>query len=138
MLIVLRFFESELLNRFNKIWIGIVAGLYFIVFLNTVYWYFFPYPELAMIFQELRPYSKIIMDLIIIFIVAPMILGFVVIKRAYNNELSTEIPIPVILLMSTPVPLVAFLNNCFTGNLLFSLILLVFGVVFTVLTFKFR
>lgn len=135
---ILYFFENKTLNKFNKYLIGIVAVVYFLILLNTIYWYFFPFPLLATIFQDVRPYSFEIQEFIILFIAIPIIPGFFRVRGAYKNLRSKRVPIPVILMMSILIPLSAFLNNCFTGNLLFSIALLVYGIFFTVLAFRYR
>jgi len=136
--IILQFFENKTINKYNKYWISGVAVIYFLVIFNTLYWYFSPFPLLETVFQEFRQHSLIIQELIIIFIALPMIPGFIVVKKAYNKLRLKKVPIPAILMISTPIPLFAFVNNCLTGNFLLSMILLIYGVLFSLLAFRFR
>lgn len=131
-------FENKHLRRLGKYFIIVWSVLYFIVILNTIYWYFFPFPLLETIFQEFRQYSFQIQEIIILFIAFPIIPGYYGIRRKYKKVYHQKVPILLILLISTPIPLFAFVNNCFTGNLIFSLILLTYGVIFTILAFKYR
>jgi hypothetical protein len=135
---ILKFFENKNLNKFNQYWIVIVAILYCLIIFNTIYWYFFPYPDLNTIFQDFRPYSFEIIEIVVLFIAIPLIPGFYRVKGAYKNLRLKRVPIPVVLMFAIPIPLFAFVNNCFTGNLIFSMILLTYGVIFTILAFKYR
>lgn len=136
-LYTLYFFESEALNKYNKLWLLILVLIYLFVVLNTIYWYFFPHPVLYLIFFEIGPFSLIIQLGIILIIILGLIKGFYITKKAYNEERSKMVPILAVVLFSVPIPLLSFINN-FTGNFKFSFALIVFGVIYTILAFRFR
>lgn len=135
-LVSLYFFENETLNKYNIIWLLGLILIYFLVTFNTVYWYFFPHPLLYHIFEEVAPYALIFQIGLILFVIS-MTRGFFTVRMEYNEGRLKKVPIPAVCLFSVMIPILSFVNN-FTGNFLFSMGLLAFGVIFTVLAFKFR
>jgi hypothetical protein len=76
--------------------------------------------------------------IIVLFITIPLIPGYYRFRGAYQNLRLKNVPIPVVLMFSIPLPIFAFINSFFTDDLLFSTGLLIYGVLFAVLAFRFR
>lgn len=64
-----------------------------------------------------------------------LIPGFLMVKRDFK-EMSENIPIYLIILFSSVSPLLALINNFITGDYQFSMVLLVYGILFTILAFR--
>lgn len=90
--------------------------------------------------QEFSPYAFII-KIFMILIVFSLIPGFYMVRKAFKENISVEFKsrfIPIIAGFSAISPLMALLNDYFTGDFLFSIFLLVYGVIFTVMAFTLR
>lgn len=136
-LIELYFFEDETLNKYNPLWLLGLVLIYFLIIYNTVYWYFFPNPILCLIFEE-AAFTAWILQIMMILFSLRIIHEFIILRNEYHEERFKKIPIPVIIMFSVVIPILTFANNIFTANFLFSMILLIYGIIFTVLAYKFR
>lgn len=134
--IALYFFENEKLNKYNPLWILILIMTYILIIYTTVYWYFFPHPYLHLIFEEAASTAWILQILIILYALS-LIRGFITVRKEYHEERFKKVPIPLVVMSSIIIPLIAFVN-IFTGNFLLSMGLLVYGIIYTVAAFKFR
>jgi len=84
--------------------------------------------------QETLPYVMII-KIVLLLIALSMIPMFLVLKKNLGIAefpISKEMFITLILLMSAIIPIASLLNIFLTGDLLFSSILIIYGVVFTI------
>jgi len=111
--------------------------IYIIAIEETVQLFFSPNPEFDIIFQGFRQHTVTI-ELVIILMALSMIPAFFFIKRECNEVQLGKVPIQLILIFSTILPVLAFVNDYFTGDLLFSAALIVFGVIFIVVAYRFR
>jgi uncharacterized membrane protein len=96
--------------------------------------------SMSLISQEFLPYAGII-KILMGLIVFSLIPGFYIVRKAFKENISVEfknIFIALVVGFSAIPPLMALLNNYFTGDFLFSIFLLVYGVLFTIIAFILR
>lgn len=126
----------------NIIPITILALFYLVIIAKTVILYYsqlyFPdldyITQIHIINQQFLPYFgtiKILMAIIALILIP----GFLMVKRDFK-EMSENIPIYLIILFSSVSPLLALINNFITGDYQFSMVLLVYGILFTILAFR--
>lgn len=102
---------------------------------KTIWFIIFPDPR-STVFHNLMQYSLII-ELFFVVMVLSLIPIFISLRR-HTKENDKKISIDTILLLSLIAPILAFVNNYFTGNILFSIFLLTYGILFTIIAYKFR
>lgn len=108
--------------------------VYMSVINKTIILYYFPNPELNIIFYDFRQ-NAIIFEIIFTLMVFSAIPLFYFIRNESRKKLK-KVPILTIFLLSAFYPIFAFVNNYFTGNILISTIFLVSGILFTLIVFK--
>lgn len=124
--------------KLNKKFITVILALfYLIVIQRIIILYLFPdvgsNTSLSQLQQETLPYAVII-KIILLLVALNMIPLFLILKKKLgtgDRPVPKEMFIILILLLSVSIPTVALLNIFVTGDLLFSSILIIYGVVFT-------
>ena len=114
--------------------------VYLIVIKSTLSMFYSINPFFSFIAQNFSQYALII-ELIIVLIAFSIIPGFYVLRKAFKKESQLKIKetfISLIVALSVLPPMLAFLNNIFTGNLLFSAGLITYGIIFGAMALKFR
>ena len=121
----------------KKFLIVFLALFYLLVVQKIVTLYVFPTTNfniaLSQLNHEILPYA-IIIKIAMILIVLSVLVVFVVLKNNLRTNLSPippEMFIILILIFSAVIPAVALLNILLTGEILFSSIILIYGVIFT-------
>ncbi len=121
----------------KKFLIVFLALFYLLVVQKIITSYLFPTTDfnitLSQMNQEILPYA-IIIKIAISLIALSVLVVFVVLKNNLKRGLSPippEMLIILILIFSAVIPAVALLNILLTGDILFSSILLIYGVIFT-------
>ena len=126
--------------------ITLLVLFYLITFSKTILLYYtqiyFPdldyMVSLITISQEFAPYAQII-KIIMIFIVFSMIpCLFLIKKNIQENYSHKNIPLAFIAMFALAPPLLVLINNFMAADFLFSIALLIYGVIFTILAFKYR
>lgn len=127
--------------------ITILALFYLITITKTLLLYYVQiyFPDLDyivsinIISQEFITYTWII-KLIMVLIALSLIPGFITTKNNFKKQYypPERIPIHIIILFSALCPMLALVNNFITTNFLFSMALLIYGAIFTVLAYKYR
>lgn len=110
---------------------------YLIVIQRVIILYLFPNTginnALSQLQQETLPYMVII-KVALLLIALSMILVFFLLKKDLGIDgfpIPKDVFILLILIMSAIIPTVALLNIFLTGDILFSSLLLIYGIVFT-------
>ena len=124
--------------KLNKKFILVFLALFYLIVIQRIITlYLFPdlciNTSLSQLQEEILPYALII-KIILLLIALNMIPLFIVLKknlRTSDGPVSKEMFIILILLLSASIPTVALLNIFVTGDLFFSSILIIYGVVFT-------
>ena len=124
--------------KLNKKFILVFLALFYLIVIQRIITlYLFPdlgiNTSLSQLQEEILPYALII-KIILLLIALNMIPLFIVLKknlRTSDGPVSKEMFIIIILLLSASIPTVALLNIFVTGDLFFSSILIIYGVVFT-------
>jgi len=111
--------------------------LYIIVIEKTIRLYLFPEPDLSIIFQDFRQHALSI-KIIFVLIVSSLIPIFFHIKKEFNEVKLKKVPLGMVLWLSAIFTPFAFVNNYFTGDLLFSAALILYGVLFAAVASRFR
>ncbi|MBI5679401.1 MAG: hypothetical protein HZC47_00665 [Methanobacterium sp.] len=117
----------------------LIIVFYLLVIGQTIKFFYFPNSALSIIRQDFLPYVFFI-KIIMILIVFSLIPSFYVVRKAFKEKWTIELEnnfIKLIMGFSVIPPLMALINN-FTGDILFSAFLLVYGVIFTVIAYRFR
>lgn len=130
----------------NIIPITILALFYIITLFKTVLLYYAQiyFPDLGyivsinVISQEFAPYSLII-KLIMILIVLSIIPGYFILKKNIKEQdhYTEKIPTFLTMMFAFIPPILALINNFTSGDFLFSIALIIYGVIFTTITIKF-
>lgn len=113
---------------------------YLLVIGQTIRFFYFPNSALSIISQDFLPYVFFI-KIIMILIVFSLIPSFYVVRKAFKEKWTIELEnsfIKLIMGFSVIPPLMVLINNFITGDILFSAFLLVYGVIFTVIAYRFR
>lgn len=124
--------------KLNKKFIIVFLVLFYLLVIQRIITLYL-FPDLGVtpinqLQQETISYLMII-KIVLLLIALSMISVFMVLK---NNSGTNDLPISkemffiLILLMSVIIPITALLNIFLTGDLLFSSILIIYGVVFTI------
>jgi len=124
--------------KLNKKFILVFLALFYLIVIQRIITlYLFPdlgiNTSLSQLQEEILPYALII-KIILLLIALNMIPLLIVLKknlRTSDGPVSKEMFIILILLLSASIPTVALLNIFVTGDLFFSSILIIYGVVFT-------
>jgi len=121
----------------KKFLIVFLALFYLLVVQKIITSYLFPTTDfnitLSQLNPEIIPYG-IIIKIAIFLIALSVLVVFVVLKNNLRTDLSPippEMFIILILIFSAVIPAAALLNILLTGDILFSSILLIYGVIFT-------
>ncbi|EKF85507.1 hypothetical protein [Methanobacterium formicicum] len=121
----------------KKFLLVLLALIYLLVVQKIITSYLFPTTDfnitLSQLNQEILPY-RIIIKIAIFLIALSVLVVFVVLKNNLRTDLSPippEMFIILILIFSAVIPALALLNILLTGDILFSPILLIYGVIFT-------
>ncbi|MFA0833575.1 MAG: hypothetical protein ACC609_06165 [Methanobacterium formicicum] len=121
----------------KKFLLVLLALIYLLVVQKIITSYLFPTTDfnitLSQLNQEILPY-RIIIKIAIFLIALSVLVVFVVLKNNLRTDLSPippEMFIILILIFSAVIPALALLNILLTGDILFSSILLIYGVIFT-------
>ena len=128
--------------KLNKKFILVFLALFYLIVIQRIITlYLFPdlgiNTSLSQLQEEILPYALII-KIILLLIALNMIPLFVVLKknlRTSEGPVSKEMFIILILLLSASIPTIALLNIFITGDLFFSSILIIYGLVFTIITY---
>ncbi|AUB55557.1 hypothetical protein [Methanobacterium subterraneum] len=121
----------------KKFIIVFIVLFYLLVIQRIITLYLFPdlgVTPINQLQQETLPYVMII-KIVLLLIALSMIPMFLVLKKNLGIAefpISKEMFITLILLMSAIIPIASLLNIFLTGDLLFSSILIIYGVVFTI------
>jgi hypothetical protein len=128
----------------KKIVILVLALGYFVVIQKIISLYIFSYPSikanLIQLQQQVLPYV-IIIEIMLILMVLSMILVYLVLKKALDAEDHPEIKEKinlVMLIFSGIIPIAALLSIYFTGNIFFTSIILIYGLLFTFLIYTMK
>jgi len=89
------------------------------------------------VYQEFGQYN-FTLGLILVITAFSMIPAYFIIKIGLKEALLEKVPFPLVVGLPAIFPVFAFLSYDFTGNLFFSIILFFSGVLFNLLTFKYR
>jgi|WetSurMetagenome_2_1015567.scaffolds.fasta_scaffold630370_2 hypothetical protein len=124
--------------KLNKNFLIVFLALFYLLVVQKIITsYLFPTADfniaLSQLNQEILPYA-IIIKIAIFLIVLSVLVVFVVLKNNLRTDLSPippEMFIILILIFSAVIPTAALLNILLTGDILFSSILLIYGVIFT-------
>lgn len=111
--------------------------IYIIAIERIIRSYFFPDLGMATTLEELSQY-KVTIELMISFVALSWIPCFLILQKAFEKGPLKKIPFPLLIGLSTIFPAFAFANIFLTGDLLFSTALVIYGVLFTVISLKFR
>lgn len=121
--------------------IGILTLIYAYVIITTLRLFYFPNSEfsldLSLIRQDLIQYTLII-EIIIILMALSVVPAFFISMKQFKELKTEKIPIMTIVVFSIIPAGLALLNDVLTGNILLSIGLLIYGIIFTVLVYKFR
>ncbi len=129
-------FYSE--NReVKKISIVILIAIYLMAIEHFLGLYFFPDLGVGFLSADFGQ-NVFIIELIIGFVTFSMIPAFFVMKIAFKESILEKVPFPLAALIPTIFPIFAYINYTFTGNLPFSLFLLFSGIIFNIITLKYR
>lgn len=125
----------------KKLILVILALFYFIVVQRIITLYLFPdvgiNTSLSQLPQETLPYAMIL-KIILLLMALFMIPLFLVLRKKIGTDdhpVPKEMFIILILLVSAIIPIVALLNIFLTGDLFFSSILIIYGLVFTIVIY---
>ncbi len=121
----------------EKLLIIISIFIYIDIIRSTIQFYLFPNPDLNIIFQGIRQ-QTILIEFLFILIMLIMIPSFIYIRKRFEEEKLKKIPIGLIIAFSVSAPLFSLANTYLTGNLLFSTALIIYGIIFALLAFKYR
>lgn len=124
--------------KLNKKFIIVFLALFYLLVIQRIITLYL-FPDLGVtpinqLQQETLPYVMII-KIVLLLIALSMIPMFLVLKKNLGIAefpISKEMFITLILLMSAIIPIASLLNIFLTGDLLFSSILIIYGVVFTI------
>lgn len=121
----------------KKFLIVFLALFYLLVVQKLITSYLFPNTDfnitLNQLNQEILPYA-IIIKIVIFLIALSVLVVFVVLKNNLRTDLSPippEMFIILILIFSAVIPATALLNILLTGDIIFSSMLIIYGVIFT-------
>jgi hypothetical protein len=122
----------------NKKFIIVFLVFFYLLVIQKIFTlYLFPTTDfnivLSQLNQEVLPY-EIIIKITMLLIALSTLVAFVVLKNNLRTGLSPippEMFIIMILIFSAVIPAAALLNILLTGDILFSSMLLIYGVIFT-------
>lgn len=128
----------------KKIFIVLLSLFYLLVIQKIISLYLFPKTDFNLFLnqtqEDFMPYT-IIIKIIIILIALSLIPGYYILKKAFKEEvppnLKDRFPI-LILAISAIIPALALLSTLFIGDVLFSSLILIYGILFTTITYKYR
>lgn len=124
--------------KLNKKFIIIFLALFYLIIIQKIITLFL-FPDvgvntsLSQLQQETLPYAIVIKIILLLMSLSAIPLFLVLKNNLRTNDLhiSKEISIILILLISAIIPITALLNIFLTGDILFSSILIIYGVTFT-------
>lgn len=124
--------------KLNKKFIIVLLALFYIIVIQRIITLFL-FPDvgvntsLSQLQQETLSYA-IVIKIILLLMALSAIPLFLVLKKNLRTDdlhISKEISIILILLISAIIPITALLNIFLTGDILFSSLLIIYGITFT-------
>lgn len=125
----------------KKVLMVFLALFYLVVIQKIVTLYLFPSTgintPLSQLQQDILPYAMII-KIVLLLIALSIVFVYVVLKEKLGTD---DLPIPeelfvtLMLVFSAIIPIAALLNTFLTGYLLFSSILVIYGLVITIIIY---
>jgi hypothetical protein len=128
--------------KLNKKFIIVFLALFYLIVIQRIITLFL-FPDvgvntsLSQLQQETLSYA-IVIKIILLLMALSAIPMFLILKKNLRTDdlhVSEEMSIILILLISAIIPIAALLNIFLTGDILFSSILIIYGVVFTVVIY---
>lgn len=131
----INYLEKKDFRRFFII--GLIL-IYIIAIGRVIMVYFFPDLGINLNFEEFNEYKLLIESMVVIMPILIIPCYFIIRIALKERMMIKNVPYVIIIAFSSIPPIFASLNIYFTENVLFSVFLIIYGILFAIMAFKFR